>query len=101
MSCRSCEAAKERGLTIIDKAGNFISASGKIVQAFSQGKEVITNDEVTEYRLKKCASCEFASKNYTWCGLCGCYIKAKTRVTTESCPAGKWGPIVELTKDNK
>ena len=102
MACRLCEERIKNGSpTIIDKAGNFIDAMGRVVVALSNGEEVVTKSESVKFRLKKCAGCEYASKNYTWCGLCGCYIKAKVLVATESCPAGKWHAVNGLTDLDK
>lgn len=90
MACKRCEEAKNRGLTIIDKAGNFIYAAGKVGAALATGQQVLSLDEKVKYRLNKCNRCEYIHMDKKTCNLCGCFIVAKTKLETESCPAGKW-----------
>lgn len=39
-------------------------------------------------RLDTCFSCEHYNKGR--CNICGCVLKAKTRLFTEECPIKKW-----------
>jgi len=52
----------------------------------------LTNDKTTRKlsrgRRLVCDGCPFNNENY--CEQCGCYIPAKTRILTESCPQEKW-----------
>jgi len=41
-------------------------------------------------RMKICDSCPFKGDDKR-CGLCGCFLPAKTRVAKSSCPIGLWG----------
>lgn len=90
MSCKRCEKAYNRGLTVIDKAGNFISALGRVGDALAHGQKVLTLDEKVKFRLSKCNRCEYIHSDKKTCNLCGCFIIAKTKLETEKCPAGKW-----------
>ena len=57
-----------------------------IVKFMAYGK-IVDNDELKKRRII-CKDCEFRMKKK--CNLCGCYIKYKTRLSTESCPEKKW-----------
>jgi hypothetical protein len=46
------------------------------------------NRELSQSRMRICKLCEF--KEFNQCGICGCYLKAKTSVIDENCPEGKW-----------
>jgi len=48
------------------------------------------SDELAEYRLKICQSCEFFKVNGSRCKKCGCFMKAKTTLEMARCPIGKW-----------
>lgn len=41
-------------------------------------------------RLETCRPCEHRS--LAMCTRCGCFIQAKIRVASESCPDGRWSP---------
>jgi hypothetical protein len=48
----------------------------------------IVDAEELKRRRNTCKDCVFKIKRK--CDLCGCYIKYKTRLSTESCPEKKW-----------
>jgi hypothetical protein len=53
-----------------------------------RGYEVIA-DEITEAgRRMVCENCEF--RRGEQCGVCSCFIIAKTMLYTEQCPRKKW-----------
>ena len=49
------------------------------------GQAVLTDPEA---RLRVCFTCP--DRNGKRCGLCGCFLAAKTRMAGERCPAGLW-----------
>lgn len=49
--------------------------------------KTVSNDVFLK-RNSICNSCEYMSLNK--CNICGCYIKYKTKWTTEKCPKNKW-----------
>jgi hypothetical protein len=61
----------------------------KIFQGF---KNLLFKDEkiesIAEERLKRCFNCDKREK--LTCSLCGCYLKAKVRSSSSSCPIDKW-----------
>ncbi len=46
------------------------------------------SNKVHKDRLSICYSCSYLSN--TTCSICGCYVKKKTKWSTESCPKNKW-----------
>lgn len=46
--------------------------------------------KVTEQRTKICKSCSHYQEKEQICGLCGCYVPAKSAQLFESCPVEKW-----------
>lgn len=41
-------------------------------------------------RLAICFECDRFYKPTRQCKECGCFMKVKTRISTASCPLGKW-----------
>lgn len=52
-------------------------------------KLVIHDQEVINNRRSICNECEY--RLGTNCLKCGCLIFAKTKISTQRCPVGKWG----------
>jgi len=58
-------------------------------------------DDVIEQRRATCRACPFASPctsnplKFCTCMKCGCVLKAKTKIASESCPVGKWLAVVK------
>lgn len=66
------------------------AVSGAVKLAKSElGIGVIDADAIA-VRRAACESCE--RWEHGRCLECGCYTWAKTRLTRERCPLGKWGP---------
>ena len=49
-----------------------------------------SQEEIIEYRLNICRSCEFFIKATSQCRKCGCFMKLKSRLEKASCPIKKW-----------
>jgi hypothetical protein len=47
-------------------------------------------EEVAEYRLAICSTCEFFRKRTQTCRKCGCFMKLKTTLANAECPIEKW-----------
>lgn len=83
---------------------------------------LFVNAHLRAERLNTCAGCEHYVQKTKSCGplvteaftdspLCGCYMPAKTKLKTASCPLGKWEATVKsedveqirefLTRDNQ
>lgn len=48
------------------------------------------SDEQQLQRLEICRGCEHLIKLTTQCKKCGCFMTAKTKLASASCPIGKW-----------
>jgi len=46
--------------------------------------------EVAEERMQVCATCDYFNMDYATCQQCGCFMPAKTKLSTSHCPIGKW-----------
>lgn len=56
---------------------------------------MLTRDtQIIGYRIDTCKSCDKLSK-LNFCELCGCFMPAKVRLKTATCPEGKWGQYFE------
>jgi len=67
--------------------------------AVQQGKKLRVTNEIANQRMEICKNCEnlnqeFKIFNYKFlrCGICGCILRAKTKLTFENCPDNppKW-----------
>lgn len=71
----------------------------RFLYTLSQGKKLKVSKEEEKRRFEICKNCdkiniEFKLGNYSFerCGICGCFLKAKTKLTFENCPDNppKW-----------
>ena len=87
--CGSC-GEKNKNLDPV-KMGVRELAQGAIGKLKSISGIGIATQDVIDMRLEICTPCEHRSmKN---CGICHCPIKDKTRIASESCPAGFWDSV--------
>lgn len=50
--------------------------------------------ELSNKRMDVCKECKpYFIKMTSRCGKCGCYLPAKTKVTSEQCPIKRWKKI--------
>lgn len=56
---------------------------------FEIKKNFIFDDNIIKERIDFCKSCEFLTERNS-CLRCGCKVRWKVRISTESCPIGKW-----------
>ena len=47
-------------------------------------------EDLEQYRLNICKSCEFYRERTNQCKKCGCFMKLKTKLEHARCPVGKW-----------
>lgn len=71
---------------------NFLQAIWRILVQIKSNKPLIVDKSVLKYRQSICNKCPFQIKSltYTKCSICGCFIKAKTKLITEACPKNFW-----------
>lgn len=54
------------------------------------GKKILSTLELAEKRLVICEKCPSLAKDSGRCMECGCFVKAKARISFEECPLEKW-----------
>lgn len=53
-------------------------------------REPRSEEEIVEYRLSICRTCEFFKPKTEQCRKCGCFMNLKTKLERANCPIGKW-----------
>lgn len=53
-------------------------------------REPRSQEEIVEYRLNICRTCEFFKPKTEQCRKCGCFMNLKTKLERANCPIGKW-----------
>ena len=62
-----------------------------IRQMFKDAKDALIADEGTRSaRTEICKVCPYFKIGTSRCGICGCFIKAKTALNRSKCPKSKW-----------
>lgn len=74
--------------SLLKRAGSLVKALGSETKAIAQGQPTLTEQQVAA-RLALCEKCDQFKPNRT-CGKCGCFMDAKARMRSQSCPIGKW-----------
>jgi len=85
--------------SMIQMAKNAASAIGNEVKHIASGNQHITDADVAN-RKSICNGCEFytpnipelpkSEKDKERCVKCGCFMAYKQRLTSATCPVGKW-----------
>ena len=86
------------GLKEIDPEGsrrgpsfwNTVSNFSRAMYDWSKKGFEVSSKEESERRLNICKSCPLYENLRCKHADCGCFVNAKARVATESCPVGKW-----------
>lgn len=73
---------------LLKRAGGLAKAIGSETKAMVQGLPNLTARQVAA-RLAACASCDQLRSNRT-CAKCGCFVDAKARFRSQTCPLRKW-----------
>ena len=76
--------------SIIEQAQNFAGAAIRIAKAALHGEQIIAEEDIQDKRLAICKSCDKFNEEQFRCYLCGCYLRTKISLLTESCPISKW-----------
>lgn len=75
--------------SIINKIDSFFSSMGRAAEAaMTPGVTVLAEPAFARQRRSICNGCP--NLKGSQCGICGCFVAAKTKLITEKCPAGKW-----------
>jgi hypothetical protein len=76
---------------LIKRAGSLVKAIRAETKAVVQGQPNLTAPQVAS-RLAACGSCDQLRSNRT-CAQCGCFVDAKARFRSQSCPLRKWPAV--------
>jgi len=79
-------------ITISKKLRNARQAAIRIYDKVKTGDRVKASQDIIDLRRSICDTCPFKYSKWlgSACGKCGCNIKSKTTLITESCPIHKW-----------
>lgn len=73
--------------------GNALRALGDTVASLADGKPLTVGDAEKTRRRAACDACEAyydAEAGRCLHPACGCFLRAKTWLTSQRCPAGEW-----------
>lgn len=60
----------------------------------------IEDENIVKQRMDTCLSCEHLISITKQCGLCGCFMPAKTLLANAGCPISKWNRVdIESNKE--
>jgi hypothetical protein len=62
---------------------------GLLKSSIDVAKNGFIEDSIAKKRFESCKDCVFLKEN-NQCTKCGCFMNAKVKVTSASCPIGKW-----------
>jgi len=79
-------------------AANLFKAAGRVAHQALRGGHVLATDEVTLARLAVCRAgrCGQYLKDRDRCVDCGCFVAAKAKLATETCPFAHWSDQQEV-----
>lgn len=75
---------------ILSKLKGFNDTVVENVGELAKGKNIFVEGSTVSHRMAICNSCDKFNSKTTQCGVCGCFMSAKTRLKKASCPIGKW-----------
>jgi len=67
---------------------NAASAAGRVMTNAVTGQRILVDSKVRKKRLEICQACDRCDGSR--CSECGCYVAAKTTLTSEECPLNQW-----------
>jgi len=88
---RGCNCGKKKRAQMppmIEQIANVASAVGRVAKQATSGDRVLVEARVRNKRLEICKACEHCDGSR--CSQCGCFVSAKTLLTSEDCPLGFW-----------
>ena len=69
---------------------NASKAAGRVIVAVATGQGVFVSEKMRADRVATCERCVHFIAQFRQCEVCGCFVDAKSRLQTESCPRHKW-----------
>jgi len=79
-------------VSFLGKIRNARNATHRVYKQIRDGGNIRVENDVIEKRREACNNCPLQIERWMMkiCSNCGCNIKAKTSLITESCPLDKW-----------
>jgi len=65
----------------------------RVEQLAESVKESFADEATQKFRIEICNSCEHLFSPTRNCKKCGCFVDAKTRIKSSSCPIAKWPAV--------
>ena len=75
--------------SITSQLASAAAAAGSAMRAAVAGQPVWAGEQLRARRLAECDACPNVRSDWR-CSQCGCYLPAKVKLATESCPVGRW-----------
>lgn len=89
MGC-NCKRARRKARE--SKSYNVLNAASDVLKsALGIDDDVFAPKDIAQSRLQSCLECEKFVRVTKQCRLCGCFVAAKTKMRSASCPLGIWG----------
>lgn len=85
--CQTSEKYRSHWDSKVEIVSQAIKVTSAQLKWAKEGFPVRSKEEIASLK-EVCSTCEHFSQGR--CGLCGCYLKVKLRLATESCPDGRW-----------
>lgn len=77
-------------LTLLMVPLRALAATIRVSWAKLLGYQVLADPDLQEKREAKCVECPRYLHETHQCGVCLCFVDAKTALNTEKCPLDKW-----------
>jgi hypothetical protein len=77
-------------MNFLDRLKARVEAVEQIVTDKAIESGLMTTADLSQKRLDICQECPKLFKPTGTCLACGCFVKAKTKLTKAACPLGKW-----------
>jgi hypothetical protein len=88
IGAREIETRPPAAPGLLKRAGSLAHAIGAETKAMVQRQPMLSAQQVAA-RIAVCASCDRLRSNRT-CAQCGCFVDAKARFRSQTCPLRKW-----------
>lgn len=96
MDPRDRKALEEAGFPLdSSSSGSPPEPVKTLVASRNQTTDVDQHRAQLAIRIETCKTCPELNR-LGMCRQCGCFMPAKTRIKSASCPIGKWHPIIPL-----
>ena len=81
---------KDEFPSLPEQAGNLYDLFQKMAKDAIDGDSVFVDEFEQQRRYDMCQVCEHFASSAKRCKKCGCFMKAKVKLKSASCPVKKW-----------